>query len=224
MDRRALPHEAALGRVRPRHACAFPTTLAIVKVAIAALLLSACGVFSKPETFPDQAKAARDAQARLGRLDASLQPVAGHEGTWSARSDKKLVFSSNSDGRSCIQLSDGRQFMRSHDSLDKVLAEDSDIVAKVTFVFTTYDSLDHVGAWPDRAGGAPGALVDHNVTKQEHTWSDGSKGSDTEWLDETFEWCGPTPAVQPTTRYFTVTSFSPEGPPTLFVWAVDPAP
>ena len=194
-----------------------------MKVAIGALLLSACGVFSKPETFPDQAKVAMDNRQRIGHLDASLQPVAGHEGTWSARSDKQLIFSSNSDSKTCIQLTDGRQFMRSHDNLDTVLAEDNAIAARVTMVFSTYDSLDR-GAWPDRAKGVPGVLADHKVSKHAHTWSDGSKASDTEWLDETIEWCGPTPAVQPTTRYFTVTAFSPDGPPSLFVWAVDPAP
>lgn len=192
-----------------------------VRSPIFALLLAGCGVFSKPETFPDQAKAARDNQARLGRLDPSLQPVTGHEGTWSARSDKMLTFASNSDGQICIHLEDGRQYFRSHDKLDKLLADDSEVAARVSMVFSTYDSLDR-GAFPDRAGAVPGALVDHKVSTHSHTRSDDGTTSHTEFLDETFAWCGPAPAVQPTTRYFTATVFSPDGPPSLYVWAVTP--
>jgi hypothetical protein len=195
-----------------------------MKYAIAtALLLAGCGAFKKPETFPEQAKQALASPKRIGHVDASLQPVAGHEKSWSTRTDSALEYYSNADGKICLRMTTGEQYFRSHGSLDAELGEYSDLASKTSIVFGAYDSLDHASAWPDRSGGVTGSLVDHKLSKHWHSEAHLEEDA-TEWLDVTLEWCGAAPAVETSTRYVTGIAFQPEGPPTLFVWAIDGTP
>lgn len=192
------------------------------------LALASCGMFKKPETFPEQAKAVLDNEGKkqpwMGHLDPDLQPIDGKEGAWSPQSENQMLYAHLAEGEICIRRKTGEQWFPSFGSVDKELAEYETLGRKVQIVFAVHDTLATGAApWPARPNNTKSRIADHSVEKKPYKDSD-QKTQYNYWLEVELEWCAPSPVVTASAHYLTATAFRPEGVPALFVWAIDGTP
>ena len=204
----------------------------VSKLTLALFCLAACA----PVTLQHQVKTIGGDDS-MGTLDASLRALPKPEWSrrdrnprdpaiaFSGKSDKKFVSWRGYDGREMCAYSELSRIIEMDTTYAREVEQLEEIVKQARVVFGAYDALEAIPQdWP-----APTTSSRNRITKKEkrvEKYQDGEGDwHDYHVIDFEMEFCGPAPAVSPSTRVVTLMGYgaTPEKN-SLYAWKIEGTP
>ena len=188
-----------------------------------------CGLFKKPATPAEQARAALDTEGKkgawIGHLDGTLLPVDGKEFAFTWVGGVGAKFIGLLDGQLCFSLQWDSQLIN---VTAKQFGEASlEEVRKNSFLFDARDALDYSAQapWPTLPANHTQLveLAENRPYDLHRTRDDGTVATYHQLVTR-IEICGPAPKFGPATKFITLTAFGADAKksvPSLYIWQID---
>ena len=188
-----------------------------------------CGLFKKPATPAEQARAALDTEGKkgawIGHLDGTLLPVDGKAFAFSWAGGVGAKFIGLVDGQLCFSLQWDSQLINvTAEQFGEASLEE---VRKNSFLFDARDALDYSAqaAWPTLPANHTQLveLVENRPYDLHRTRDDGTVATYHNLVTR-IEVCGPAPNFGPATKFITLTVFGSDAKksvPSLYIWQID---